>query len=137
MPLSIPQGRVTPEQFDAILASGYRRSGWYFYRTQCHECSACEPLRIEVSQFMESRSMRRARKLGEEHLRIEVAQPMLDEDRLRVFNLHRSVRKLDHGDAAADAFEYSSFLLESHCDGLEFSFWHQENCCSQHHGCGE
>ncbi len=96
MPLSIPQGRVTPDQFDAILAAGYRRSGWYFYRTQCHECSACEPLRIEVEQFHESRSMRRVRKLGDEHLRLEIAQPMLDEERLRVFNLHRSVRKLDH-----------------------------------------
>ena len=123
MPLSLPQGNVTGEQFDAILAAGYRRSGWFFYRTQCKACQACEPLRIEVARFDESRSMRRARRLGDEHLQMQIAAPILNDERLRVFNAHRAGRKLDRGEPEADASDYSSFLLNSFCEVMELSFW--------------
>lgn len=124
MPLSLPEGTVNGEQLDAILAAGYRRSGWFFYRTHCQPCHACEPLRIEVSKFCESRSMRRVRRLGDEHLRLQIAAPTLDEERLRVFNAHRAGRKLDRGEPEADASDYSSFLLNSFCEVMELSFWH-------------
>lgn len=123
MPLSVSQGAVSGEQFDAVLANGYRRSGRYFYRTNCHGCQACEPLRIEVAKFNESRSMRRVRRLGDQHLRVQIAAPRFSEERLRVFNLHRAVRKLDRGEPASDAVDYESFLLDSYCEGLELSFW--------------
>ena len=126
MPLSVPTESLLPEQFDAILAAGYRRSGRYFYRTNCPGCQQCEPLRIEVSKFSESRSMRRVRRQGDDHFRIQVAAPTLDDDRLRVFNLHRALRKLDRGEPAADAFDYESFLIDSYCDGIELSFWVDE-----------
>jgi len=124
MPLSLPDGSVSAEQFDAILAAGYRRSGWFFYRTCCATCQACEPLRIEVANFQESRSMRRVRRLGDENLRIQLAPPVLDDERLRVFNAHRAVRKLDRGEPEADAADYASFLLNSFCEVVELSFWH-------------
>ncbi len=126
MPLSVPLGAVSGQQFDAILAGGYRRSGRYFYRTDCAGCQACEPLRIEVDKFNESRSMRRVRRLGDQHLRLEVAVPQMDEEHLRVFNLHRAIRKLDRGEPAADAIDYESFLLDSYCEGMELSFWDQD-----------
>jgi arginine-tRNA-protein transferase len=123
MPLSLPDGHVTGSQFDEILSAGYRRSGWFFYRTHCPACQACEPLRIEVANFDESRSMRRVRHLGDERLQIQVAAPVLDDERLRVFNAHRAGRKLDRGEPEADASDYSSFLLNAFCEVLELSFW--------------
>ncbi len=126
MPLSIPIESVSGEQFDIVLAAGYRRSGRYFYRTNCPGCQACEPLRIEVAKFRETRSMRRVRKQADDHLRVEVASPSLDEDRLRVFNLHRAIRKLDRGEPAADAFDYESFLIDSYCEAIELSFWDED-----------
>ena len=126
MPLSLPDGKVTGHQFDLILSAGYRRSGWFFYRTHCQTCRACEPLRIEVAKFNESRSMRRVRRLGDEHLQMQVAAPVLDDERLRVFNAHRAGRKLDRGEPEADASDYSSFLLNSACEVLELSFWDRD-----------
>ncbi len=123
MPLSLPDGNITGDQFDAILAAGYRRSGWFFYRTHCQACQACEPLRIGVANFTESRSLRRVRRLGDEHLQMQVAAPALDDERLRVFNAHRAVRNLDRGEPEADASDYSSFLLNSFCEVWELSFW--------------
>ncbi len=123
MPLSLPDSKLTGSQLDEVLAAGFRRSGWFFYRTQCRTCQACEPLRIEVEKFNETRSMRRVRRLGDQHLQMQVAAPTLDHERLRVFNAHRSGRNLDRGEPDADASDYSSFLLNAFCEVMELSFW--------------
>jgi leucyl-tRNA---protein transferase len=125
MPLSVPSLDVSPQQFDELLAAGYRRSGRFFYRTQCPACQACEPLRIEVSKFQESRSLRRVLRLGEENLRLHVAEPVFDEQRLKLFNRHRAIRKLDRGESPADEFDYRAFLLEAFCQVWELSFWYE------------
>ena len=126
MPLSLPEGEITAEQFDELLAAGYRRSGWFFYRTQCAACQACEPLRIEVASFHESRSMRRVRKLGNANLRLQVDAPVLDDSRLQLFNKHRCERNLDRGEAPAAGDDYTSFLLNSFCEVWELSFWQND-----------
>ncbi len=126
MPLSLPEREITAPQFDDLLAAGYRRSGWFFYRTQCPACQACEPLRIEVAKFRESRSLRRVRKSGDEHLRLQVAAPSLDESRVQLFNAHRSQRNLDRGEAPAAADDYNSFLLNAFCEVWELSFWRND-----------
>ncbi|MEO8269147.1 MAG: arginyltransferase [Aureliella sp.] len=126
MPLEVPTSELTPERFDRLLEAGYRRTGWFFYRTQCQHCSACEPLRLEVSQFRPTRSQRRAQKLGDRSLRIEVSTPVVDSKRLELFNRHRAERELSHGEARLDATQYRSFLVNSHTDVAELSLWYAE-----------
>lgn len=127
MPLCLPTQAVTPDKLDALLAAGYRRSGWFFYKTRCPNCQACEPLRLEVTQFQASRSQRRALKTGDQNLQLRLAEPIVDEQRVRLFNLHRSARKLDHGNPLADESDYRSFLVNSYCQIAEISLWHNES----------
>jgi arginine-tRNA-protein transferase len=61
--------------------------------------------------------------LGDQHLKLQVAAPILDDERLRIFNAHRAGRRLDRGEPEADASDYSSFLINSFCEVLELSFW--------------
>mgnify|MGYP003381445449 CR=1 FL=1 len=126
MPLEVPTSGLTPERFDRLLEAGYRRSGWFFYRTQCPHCSACEPLRLEVAQFHPSRSQRRAQKIGDQYLRTEVSAPVVDARRLVLFNRHRTERELSHGEAQVGESEYRSFLINSHADVAELSLWYEE-----------
>lgn len=126
MPLEVPTSELTPERFDRLLEAGYRRSGWFFYHTQCPNCSACEPLRLEVAHFRPSRSQRRAQKLGDQHLRTEVSTPVVDSQRLHLFNRHRSERELSRGEAEVGESEYRSFLINSHADVAELSLWYEE-----------
>ncbi len=123
LPLNVPAEGLTAEQFDWLLEAGYRRSGWFFYRTQCPNCNACEPLRIEVAEFQPSRSQRRAQRLGDGKLRTEVAPPSVDARRLEIFNLHRTQRNLSHGEEMVDESEYRAFLLNSYADVAELSLW--------------
>lgn len=126
MPLSIPVDGLDPSQFDQLLAAGYRRAGYFFYRTRCPACSACEPLRLDVAVFTPSRSQRRVQKLGTRHLRVQVSEPTIDARRIELFNRHRQERRLDHGDAPAQAADYSAFLLSSQCQTTELSLWADE-----------
>ncbi len=126
MPLAIPVGGLCPEQFDLLLESGYRRSGWYFYRTRCPNCRACQPLRLDVEHFRPSRSQRRAESKGARTLRTEVATPTIDSKRLELFNRHRVERRLNHGDDVVDEQDYRAFLVNSHTAVAELSLWHEE-----------
>ncbi|MCA9129017.1 MAG: arginyltransferase [Planctomycetales bacterium] len=123
MPLCLPPGPLSPEQLDRLLAHGYRRSGWYFYRTRCPSCSACQPLRIDVDLFKPSRSQRRANQRGEKQLRVEFGLPTLDSRRLDLFNQHRQVRQLARNERPVGPEDYRGFLLNSFADVGELSLW--------------
>ena len=123
MPLSLPSERISGEQLDTMLEQGYRRSGAFFYKTQCPSCNACEPLRLDVSEFRMSRSLRRVWKKGASSCEARLGKPQLDHYRVELFNLHRAQRGLDHGNSPADIDDYRSFLLNALCDSVELSFW--------------
>jgi arginyl-tRNA--protein-N-Asp/Glu arginylyltransferase len=126
MPLQVPTSKLTPEQLDQMLAVGYRRSGWFFYKTQCPKCAACEPLRLEVDQFQASRSQRRAQKRGDRFLQTRIGPPSIDARRLELFNRHRSERQLSQGDGPVDLSDYQAYLVNSYTAVLELSLWLEE-----------
>lgn len=123
LPLQVPLGDLSAQQFDRLLEAGYRRSGWFFYRTQCPNCRACEPLRLEVNCFQPSRSQRRAQKRGAEHLRIEIAAPAVDTRRVELFNRHRVERGLSREGGVVGEHDYRSFLINSYTEVSELSLW--------------
>lgn len=127
MPLCIPTDYVTAVRMDELLELGYRRSGRFFYRTQCPRCVACEPIRVNASSFKPTRSQRRAEKKGDAALELRVGAPIVDVRRINLFNIHRSQRKLDHGGPPVDEVDYRGFLLDSPVESVELSFWHEEN----------
>lgn len=47
------------EDINKLLAEGWRKFGWYYFRPACKNCSACIPLRILTSDFKPSRSQRK------------------------------------------------------------------------------
>lgn len=123
MPLEIPRAHVDPRQLDGLLDAGYRRSGWFYYRTACPGCQACEPLRVDIPRFVESKSLRRVRKRGDKSLRIAIAKPKCDAERLRLFNLHRTDRRMAREDGNATPEDYCAFLVSSWNPTSEISYW--------------
>ena len=123
MPLEIPNASVSREELDTLLAAGYRRSGSYYYRTACPGCQACKPLRLDVPQFTESRSLRRVLKRGDACLRIQFAPPTCDERRVELFNLHRHERSMSRGEGDSNSADYESFLVRSANPTVEITYW--------------
>lgn len=122
LPMSLPLQAISPVQFDLLMELGYRRSGTFYYRTQCPSCIACQPIRLIVSKFRPSRSQRRAMARSD-RLRFQVARTSVDHDRVALFNRHRYERGLDRSDSAIDINGYRSFLLSAPNASLELSLW--------------
>lgn len=122
LPMSLPARPLKPEDFDLLMDSGYRRSGAFYYNTQCPRCRACLPIRLEVDQFCPNRSQRRAVARSSQ-LRFQLSEPQLDQQRVDLFNLHRHQRGLSKGESQVSAQDYASFLLSAHNESLELSVW--------------
>jgi leucyl-tRNA---protein transferase len=125
LPMCLPTRPITGGRFDELMAAGYRRTGAYFYNTQCPNCSACEPLRLDVDRFQLSRSNRRVLQRAS-GLRFVLSQPEVDERRVELFNLHRHGRQLARNDADVDEQDYESFLMHAPNLSFELSIWHQD-----------
>jgi arginine-tRNA-protein transferase len=121
-PLRIPIRPLTPEELDARLEVGDRRSGPFLYNQRCPTCNACEPLRVDVAAFEPSRSQRRARRRGDRELRAEIGDPVVDAERVALFARHEDERRLRQRDRALDAQEYARFLVESSAPVFEIRY---------------
>jgi arginine-tRNA-protein transferase len=120
MPLQLPVGKVTPSFMDELLALGFRRSGNFFYRTQCPTCQECRPTRVEVNRFHLTTSMKRVLQRGERELECRWGPPQVDSQRVSLFNAHRAGQHLGT-EAGVDSDSYRSFLVESCCRTQELS----------------
>lgn len=121
MPLEYPKRRLTATDVDHLLAAGYRRSGAMFYRTQCPQCQACIPTRLQIDQFEPTKSFKRIFNRGRRELEISWGRPAVDADRLRIFNRHRSQRGLSHN-RTATLGDYHEFLVASCVHTSEIAF---------------
>lgn len=124
LPYRHPVQVLTPEQFDQRLSEGDRRSGVYLYRTQCPACRACQPIRLDVTRFRPDATQRRIERRGDALLDVKVGPPRVDRRRVRLFNMHREVRRLAHDDSPLDETAYADFLTRSCCRTIELSYWH-------------
>ncbi|MDQ3033335.1 MAG: arginyltransferase [Myxococcota bacterium] len=121
-PLRIPIRPLSGEELDARLDAGDRRSGPFLYNQRCPQCSACEPLRVDVERFEPSRSQRRAARLGERALIVDVGEPLVDAERVALFAKHEEMRGLRQRERALDAQEYARFLVESSAPAFEIRY---------------
>jgi len=125
LPYRMPLERLSPQQLDQRLLEGDRRSGVHLYRTACPTCRACEPIRLDINRFKPDATQRRMQRKGDALLEVQIGEPIIDRQRVRLFNLHRDGRGLNRGEAPLDEHEYAEFLTNTCCDTLELSYWYQ------------
>lgn len=123
LPLRVPVGPLRPEAFDACLEAGDRRSGRMLYRTACPACTSCEPLRVPVREFQPSKSQRRVWRRNVDELRVETGPPLLDEQRLTLFNRHKLERELSRSGEGLSAESYQAWIVHSCVQSMEFRYF--------------
>jgi leucyl-tRNA---protein transferase len=78
-------GFLTAGEIAALLAEGWRKFGFYFFRPACPDCRLCIPVRTATDLFTPSRSQRRVLRRGE-GLRVEFGELQMRE---RIFEIYR------------------------------------------------
>lgn len=122
MPLRMSESQLTGRQFDDLLALGYRRYGPLVYRTQCHDCQACEPIRIPVRQFAPKRTLARTLRKGGEIFTATVGETIVNDERIALFNKHRDERGLNRRDVAFTDADYEFWFIESCVKTVEIAY---------------
>jgi leucyl-tRNA---protein transferase len=125
LPHRLPVEPLSPHLFDRRLAEGDRRSGPLLYRPACPACHACEPIRLNLATFRPRETQRRIKRKGDSLLDVTIGEPVVDRGRIALFNRHRELRELDHGDGPIDEEGYRQFLTETCCETVEFSYRHE------------
>jgi len=82
---------VTLAEADELLERGWRHFGPCWFRPACADCTACISTRIVAGDFAPSRSQRRVQRLAR-HLRVEVGEPLFNEERLALFHVWQRER---------------------------------------------
>jgi arginine-tRNA-protein transferase len=103
---------LSPVEFDQSLAEGDRRVGRMLYRTACPACVACEPLRIPVAEWQPSRSQRRVWRRNED-LQVEVGPASFSEEKLALYNRHKSERGLARSEEPMSRSSYERWFVLS------------------------
>lgn len=123
MPLRMPLGKVSLDQADERLAEGHRRTGEFIYQTNCPSCSACEPIRLDTSEFSFSRNHRRLLSKGDRRFQQRIGPLQADADRVGLFNKHRRLRGLAKRDTDIDVEEYVWGFVRSCFESFEITYW--------------
>lgn len=102
-----------PDGYEHLLVAGFRRSGNDLYRPHCQACSACQSLRIPVSEFAPTRSQRRI-----QHHNRDIRLLLSTQDKPEYYDLFARYINERHFDGSmfpATRNQYDGFLL---CDWL-------------------
>jgi leucyl-tRNA---protein transferase len=123
---------VSPEELSLLLARGYRRFGFAYFRPTCI-CLACDSLRVPVADFVPSKSQRRALR-GAQDLEVRWNVPQIDQQRVELYSKWHRARETSRGwrPLADDAEEaggddpfasYAESFCVPHPCARELSYW--------------
>jgi arginyl-tRNA--protein-N-Asp/Glu arginylyltransferase len=122
MPLRLPARVLSRTELDRRLWEGDRRQGVVLYRATCPACRACEPIRLVVERTVLSRTQRRVWRTTGRVVQVECGEPVVDAQRVALYNRHREERGLGDGRDPLDAVGYAEFLATSCCETFELRY---------------
>jgi len=122
LPMRLPSRKLTPEELSRRLHAGDRREGVLLYRPRCPTCCACEPLRIDVTEFVPTKTQRRVLRRGNLVLQTKIGRPTVTLDRVVLYNRHKVGRGLLFGNDLIDSNGYVQFLVETCVDSVEITY---------------
>ncbi|OIP17821.1 MAG: arginyltransferase [Comamonadaceae bacterium CG_4_9_14_3_um_filter_60_33] len=119
--VATPSHLIDTRSYSALMRSGFRRSGLFYYRPHCDQCQACQSIRLPVAEFVPDRSQKRA--WARHHgLQITTMKPSFSPEHFTLYQRYQQARHRGGGMDADDASQYHDFLIDSQVDSLLVEF---------------
>jgi arginyl-tRNA--protein-N-Asp/Glu arginylyltransferase len=114
-------GTQVGEMFELLSRAGFRRSHSIAYRPACATCQACVPVRIDISGFKPSRSMRRVSARNAD-LVAEIRPAHPTQEQYQLFSRYLDARHNDGEMVGMGPQDYASMVADSPVDTRMIEF---------------
>ena len=105
--------------YETLLARGFRRTGRMVYRPRCRGCSECRQLRVQVKNFIPTRSMRRVWRRNAD-MQVATGRPVVTDEK---FDLYCRYLDGQHDSLMSRTPEaFREFLFDSPMTTYEFDY---------------
>lgn len=119
--VATPSHLIDTRSYSALMRSGFRRSGLFYYRPHCDQCQACQSIRLPVAEFAPNRSQKRAwARHGS--LQTTAMSPSFSAEHFALYQRYQQARHCGGGMDADDAGQYQDFLIDSHVNSQLVEF---------------
>ncbi len=95
-----------------LSRSGFRRSQNIAYRPACEDCNACTSVRVEVDNFIWSKSFKRVWRVNSD-LTPQVGKPIATQEQYTLFRDYIDSRHSDGGMADMSVLDFASMINET------------------------
>lgn len=119
--VAVPSSLLQTQTYGELVHKGFRRSGEFIYRPHCDHCQACTSIRVPVTQFVPSRSQRRAW-LRHNGLDTQVSEPFFSEEHFALYQRYQKVRHTGGGMDHDDVAQYIEFLVSTRVNSWMLEF---------------
>ena len=118
---------VSPAELEKLLERGWRRFGPVYFRPVCAGCDECISVRVPVADFSPSVNLKRVRRRAA-HLRVQVASPTMDAQRLALYRRWHRNREAERGwrPDGIGAESYAMQFCFPHPAAREFAYYEDE-----------
>jgi len=118
-----PQQPVDQLSLSELSRQGFRRSGDFIYRPECHHCRQCLSARVPVGLFSPNSSQKRAIKRNQD-LRMEIRPTrQATQVHYRLYERYITQRHYDGDMYPPSREQFDKFLVESCANSFFIEFW--------------
>ena len=119
--VATPYKNVNGENFNDLTSKGFRRSGQYVYKPNCKNCKACKPIRLLASDFLISRSQKRAKKYLDK-LTVRILPLVFNQEHYELYVHYQNNRHDSANINDDDLADYNNFLIKSNVNSKIIEF---------------
>jgi arginine-tRNA-protein transferase len=125
--VATPPQMINTKAYSELIRMGFRRSGNFTYRPYCDQCQACIATRIPVTEFLPSRSQKRAYR-KHQHLTTKIMALQFIPEHFDLYSAYQKSRHATQLDGSSlqtiedEENQYREFLISSNIDSYLVEF---------------
>ncbi|MDX9801105.1 MAG: arginyltransferase [Spirochaetia bacterium] len=82
---------IGEDEFSTLVAAGWRKFGFYFFRPACPDCRKCIPVRVIADKYIPTKNQRRILRKNSE-TDIQIISNTFSEERYQIYKKHSDIR---------------------------------------------